>query len=143
MDMRSIMQIVEGASQARGEFLFQQHGGKVFAYRDLPTPGKRAIKRYFADEAGNDISADQPFGYVELPTEALMKAIGPGLDTPFKNFDEYHAWYVGGGDMPDHKKQSFAVILDGDGDEIIWDGWHRFHDYVRKGFKTIPCVMPL
>jgi hypothetical protein len=134
--------IVEEAS-SKGRSLFQQYGGKVFTYRELPAPGKRAIKQYFVDEAGANVPATAKFGYALIPTEALAAAIGGGSDGDWPDFPTYHQWYLDQGHMPDYTKQAFAVILDADDDEVIWDGWHRFHDYVRKGFKTIPCVLPM
>jgi hypothetical protein len=43
--------------------------------------------------------------------------------------------------MPDHGKSVLPVILDFDNDELIEDGWHRFHGYYDKGLKKVPVVV--
>lgn len=63
----------------------------------------------------------------------------------YDGFDQYHHDYVQDGqklgDMPDHPSVSHAVILGAADEDVIYDGWHRFHDYVRKGVTEIPCVV--
>lgn len=140
--MRDFINIIEDAnSQSRASSLFKQFGGKVYALSDLPQPGKNAIQAYYADEFGEDVDPQSQWGYVELPTEALKQAIGGHDDHP--DFDSYHREYVGGGDIPDHPSADYAIILDDDDvhGEFILDGWHRFHDYVRKGVEKIPAIL--
>lgn len=135
--MREFMQIITEASH--GQTLFTQYGGTVYALRDLPHSGKNAVQAYFVDEHGQHVSPDSRWGYVEVPTAALKEIIG-GYDD-HADFDSYHDWYVDGGDMPDHQTADYAIILDDN--DIIYDGWHRFHDYVRKGIEVIPAIIPL
>lgn len=59
----------------------------------------------------------------------------------FRDFDEYHEWYVSQGKMPDHPTAAlWPVILSSTPDETLQDGWHRLHDYYRKGIEMVPAV---
>ena len=120
--------------------MFNRYGGKEYAYSDLPIAGKNAVRAYYEEEIGDEIDPNDKWGYVELPVEALKAAIGGNGE--FDSFEEYHAAYIAGGDIPDHPNMDYAVILDGayEGAEVLRDGWHRFHSYVAKGAKTIPAV---
>lgn len=131
--------LTESASQSPAQMLYNNFKGKEFLFQDLPRPGKNAVQTHFVREQGVKISPQSRWGYVEIPVEALIQVIG---GREFSNFEEYHQWYVQA-DMPNHAKADYAVILDHDPDEVIYDGWHRFHDYVRKGVKLIPAVLPL
>lgn len=140
--MRRFITLVENA-QAPGRVLFDQYDGKVYEFRSLPQRGKNAVVAYFVDEHGYDVPPESKWGYVELPIDALKQAIGGGQESPFTNFDDYHAWYVGQGDMPDHAGPDYAVILDAEYPAVIFDGWHRFHHYVRSGIEVVPAVIQI
>lgn len=67
------------------------------------------------------------------------------LKKDFKTFDEYHAWYLTIGHTPNHGTSRWPCILDQGNRrtydcEVFQDGWHRFHSYVKKGYRKIPCV---
>jgi hypothetical protein len=85
-------------------------------------------------------------GYVEIPTKALTAAIMQDEDlaadpAQFKEFDEYHQWYLKGGRIPSHPTTGrWPVTLSSFNDETLQDGWHRLHDYYRKGARMIPAV---
>lgn len=83
-------------------------------------------------------------GYVEIPAEALIETIMQDEDFDqerFKDFDQYHEWYVQGQRMPDHPATGrWPVTLSNNNEETLQDGWHRLHDYYRKGSRTIPAV---
>jgi hypothetical protein len=140
--MRRYIEIVENA-QVPGRALFDRYGGKVYEFHNLPQPGKNSVVAYYEEEHGFDVPPDSKWGYVEIPMEALKQAIGGGQETPFTNFDDYHAWYVGQGDMPNHTGPDYAVILDWLDPAVLYDGWHRFHHYVRSGVEVVPAVLPL
>lgn len=57
----------------------------------------------------------------------------------FPTFEEYHQWYIDGGDIPDHGDSVYPSI-EGGHNEWLDDGWHRFHSYVKKGFQFIPVL---
>lgn len=101
---------------------------------------------WWAKEYGSE-----KFGLVVLPTEEIIRAImsrdsdmtddfGKGVE----NFPAYHDWYLNHiGQMPNHKNSIWPVILRGESGrpfEFLEDGWHRFHDYVRKEVKEIPAL---
>lgn len=76
------------------------------------------------------------FAYGLVPTEILTKEVSKRLG--YKTFQEYHEWY---NDNTDHGDSILPIILSFDNDELIEDGWHRFHSYYRKGIKKIPVVV--
>ena len=41
----------------------------------------------------------------------------------------------------DHGNSVLPVILSFDNEELIEDGWHRFHSYYMKGLKNVPVVV--
>jgi len=91
--------------------------------------------------------ADSEYGLVTVPTKDLIDAwaeIDSDAVQDFSgDFDAYHAWYQshrgesnrGGGDNP-----TWPVILSDFEDEILQDGWHRFHQYIANGAKKIACL---
>jgi len=87
------------------------------------------------------------FGYVEIPMEVLTKQVMRDQwmkeDMPnLKDFEQYHRWYVRQGGMPDHPLTDlWPVILSTNyEEETLEDGWHRLHDYYRKGVEIVPAV---
>lgn len=101
----------------------------------------RSMLPWFRKEYGS-----KRFGYVEIPTDVLtdevMEDVWMAEDLPpMRDFEEYHRWYVGQKHMPDHPATGrWPVILSGFEDETLQDGWHRLHDYYRKGAEMIPAV---
>jgi hypothetical protein len=90
---------------------------------------------------------DTMFGVVEIPIAEMIALIMKGGDMVEcynGNWDEYHAWYLNQGYIPDYdvSKPLWPVWIDinGSGDELLEDGWHRFNDYVRKGVQVIPAI---
>jgi len=74
------------------------------------------------------------FGIV--PIDLIKDEVVKRLD--FNTFDEYHKWY--GDEQTDHGDSVLPIIIDYDDEELIIDGWHRFHSYVRKGLNKIPVL---
>ena len=54
------------------------------------------------------------------------------------SFENYHKWY--GDEQTDHGDSVLPIIIDFDDEELIIDGWHRFHSYVRKGLNKVPVL---
>lgn len=101
--------------------------------RDFPSMLPWFVKEY----------GDRKFGYVEIPTEILIREImaDADIEDQFKEFADYHRWYVKHGPMPRHEPRNrWPVILSSEEDETLQDGWHRFHDYVRQGAEIIPAL---
>ena len=105
----------------------------------------KRTNRFFVNRYG-----DQRFGYVEVPAQRLTEAVWkyqqqfPG-DHRFSGFDEYHRWYISDGDGARWNGKSVWPVILNDyendtGTGLLQDGWHRFHAYVARGVKTIPCV---
>jgi len=92
--------------------------------------------------------ADFELGLVTVPTAELIELWGE-IDSDATqdfdgDFDAYHVWYQkfrhqhdgrGGGDNP-----TWPVILSGFHDELLEDGWHRFHQYIENGAEEITCL---
>lgn len=81
------------------------------------------------------INKNKSFAYGLIPMYILTKEIAKRMG--YKSFQEYHDWY---NDNTDHKKSILPIIISFDNDELIEDGWHRFHSYYRKGLKEVPVV---
>jgi hypothetical protein len=150
-------------SSPRNRRLIRKYGGEVIPYRDLSLPAQKAVAHYMAIDGeawelpeGFELKhfpesipwfveryGDVLFGYVEIPMKELTKTVlqDPELvDEGIKTFEQYHEWYMRT-PMPDHpKKNLWPVILSSDDYETLQDGWHRFHDYYRKGIKVVPAV---
>lgn len=61
------------------------------------------------------------------------------------DWEAYHAWYLSGGDVPDHGTSRWPVIENSErgraiNGEYLDDGWHRLHSYVRAGDTHIPVL---
>lgn len=119
-----------------------KYNGTVVTYENLPQCARKSVDIYYKDEFGYEINPDDMFYYAEIPTEQLKKSIGCPNDLPYKTFEEYHKWYMDGGDIPNHK-EVWAIILSSDEYEVIFDGWHRFHHYVDIGINMIPAIHPI
>ncbi len=89
---------------------------------------------------------EQLFGVVDIPTAELLPRIMQGSELAEFHGDwvAYHAWYTSFVPTPDHDttKPLWPVWLaiDHRDNEALEDGWHRLHDYVRKGIQVIPGV---
>ena len=156
----------------RNKALAREFGGRVMPFRNLPRPAQLAIAHYMAvdgeawelpgEYAPNTVSAQKirrdfermlnffvkkygskKFGYVEIPTEALIEAVmdDDEIRDVYTDFEDYHHWFVSHGYMPRHGPRGrWPVILSEFEDETLQDGWHRFHHYVRQGARMIPAV---
>jgi hypothetical protein len=87
---------------------------------------------------------DQMFGVASVPVKAAkahVMALGDLAADWSGDWDAYHAWYAGQGDVPDHPRDGrWPAIMSSFGDEAFEDGWHRFHSYVAAGDADIPVV---
>ncbi len=93
-----------------------------------------------------DRYGDQPFGVVDIPTDELLLRIMEGFQVAEFHGDwtTYHSWYMSFGTTPDHDMTRplwpVCLAIDHPDNEALEDGWHRLHDYVRKGVRVIPGV---
>jgi|TARA_Y100000034_G_C6675939_1_gene296955 cobalamin biosynthesis Mg chelatase CobN len=81
------------------------------------------------------------FGYVILPVDALLdfwRNCKSDANEHFEDFDAYHKWYQNEGNHITNP--TWPVILSNFDDEILQDGWHRFHAYIELGANEIPAV---
>lgn len=86
---------------------------------EMKTSGR--IKEYYSGEVP-----------IELIKDEVAKRLG------WENFEDYHKWY--GDEQTYHGDSVLPIIIDFDDEEMIIDGWHRFHSYVRKGLRQIPVL---
>ena len=127
--------------EAPGDALLHRHG-RVCSWDELPEPGRRAIERYVVGEGGGRIDPGLLYVYAEVPTAELAEAImrfNADVGTAWTDFAAFHAWYERD-NWADHGSSVWALIADQRGDEVVLDGWHRCHSYVRQGLDTIPMV---
>ena len=96
------------------------------------------------------------WGVVEIPTDVMKQEMvarsksRKGYEDWTKEhptFDAYHEWYMKFGGWFDHTKHisrsrsyRWPCIMSGYNHEVLEDGWHRFHSYIERGDKTIPCI---
>lgn len=89
------------------------------------------------------------FGMVTIPVGAIKEAylarhnVYQNEDErfPFETFDELHQWYLKHCGIPKHPRRNrWPSILSCQDDELLEDGYHRFHSYIEHGYRTIPCV---
>jgi hypothetical protein len=94
----------------------------------------------------NDYSkthGNKKFVYGIIPSDLLKNEVVKRLinigDIPdnVSSWDDYQKWY---NDKTNHNNSIFPIIINDESDELIVDGWHRFHSYIKKGFKDIPVV---
>lgn len=155
----------------RNKALIKKYGGEVMPYQSLPLPAQLAVAHYMAIDGeawkfpeGTEnwsvakVKKELPgllpyfrgkygkkrFGYVEIPTEALVAEVMKDEEAGarFPDFDQYHEWYIRmPGGIPNHpKKNRWPVILSSFEEETLQDGWHRLHTYYSQGADVIPAV---
>jgi len=157
--------IQSGVMIARKNHQFVVHNsieGRHLRFRDMPEESQIAAIVYMSG-AGWDMLHDgfeddlrkkrewyikehgkETFGFARLPMKAIKEEImirAKAQDDAFESFDEYHAWYLSNGPVEKHPTGSvWPCIMSQFEDELFEDGWHRFHDYVRKGLTIIPVI---
>ncbi len=150
--MRDFINLVEALDPNSPKGLVQRFGGRAVEFRNLPKTVQQAILTRAGEHLDSDwdkppkINPKKKFGYVEIPMEAMQQALFSNLmrnnpDAPFKNFEDYHKWYLSHGDTPEHT-DTWPVELEMEypEDSFLADGSHRFHSYVRSGVKVVPTI---
>lgn len=150
-----------GRSRADTIALLLQHGATVRSYRDLDPAARASLADYCGTHGGffsesparwstkpteNDRDHGRDlFLRGELPTPVATALAFESLEKGWPDFPAYHAWYLANDRVPTHgPKNRWPSIVSGDPeDEFFWDGWHRFHSYVRDGHPTVPVILPL
>lgn len=124
----------------KGIDLFNKFNGTYIEYDKLPECARKAIDIYFVNEFGITYESNDIFGYVVVPLNELIIAV-QNSDEDYVDFEKYHQDYMSRGDVSSHETV-WALILDLYSNDIILDGWHRFHSYIEKGINLIPMVFP-
>lgn len=119
---------------------------KILSYHQLTDECQNALLAYcyMSYETVEEVEAfykDELFTFEMIDIEeAKRRCMQFPFDAgDFYSFEEYHQWYIEGGDIPDHGDSIYPVI-EGGHNEWLDDGWHRFHSYVKKGFQKIPVL---
>jgi hypothetical protein len=87
---------------------------------------------------------EETFFYYEMPVDVFKDLI---MQTPsdfagyHDTFKDYHEWYIDGEKLDNYPEEERWPALAWCDNEGIIDGWHRTHDYVANGHKTIPLVL--
>lgn len=98
---------------------------------------RTAMPKYVA-EHGSTL-----FGVSKFSVEDFKIAIMAGGEVAedFTSWESYQDWYVGCSDVPSHGNIGrWPAIVSGFDDEILQDGWHRTHSYIRNGDTDIPVI---
>jgi len=104
--------------------------------------------RYFEKENGAKICCSCTVTMVSIPVGDLQSAVLESLkkygDVPEEEtWESFHAWYMEkwspGRGVPADSKEIWPILLDRE--HVIWDGWHRFNQYVARGMETIPGIL--
>jgi hypothetical protein len=117
---------------------------KVVSFKKLPQQAQLHLCEYWDVDKAELQKGCRRYAIASIPVAILSAAIL--VESVVEDsFEEYHAWYVSNGRMPDHniKRPLWPCHMSQMKYETLEDGWHRFHDYVRKGVKRIPCILVL
>ncbi len=98
--------------------------------------------RSYIEESSPWKGSDEWVIWGEIPSEQAKRIAWESLENKnrWSSFDEYHAWYTSMAGVPNHdplNRWPSMVNLEED-EELFWDGWHRFHSYIRSGHATVP-----
>ena len=93
------------------------------------------IKDLIDDELQTSLKRKM-FYYGVVPIKLIEDEVTERLE--WDSFENYHKWY--GDEQTDHGDSVLPIIIDFDDEELIIDGWHRFHSYVRKGLNKVPVL---
>lgn len=125
------------------EILSQYSEGRT-CFDHLDDVYSKAISVYSYNLTKEDIKK-YTFEYGRIPTPVIIELIQknhPEIPDDFNSFEEYHAWYISQGDTPNHNTAWAVIIANGINDsEILEDGWHRLHSYIRDNLEYIPFVI--
>jgi hypothetical protein len=107
--------------------------------RDIVSKNDELVKVLINDYMSVGRNKNKSFAYGIVPMKTLTKEIAERMG--YDNYNDYHKDYVGSNYVQKHKESVWPIILNPDNDELIEDGWHRFHDYYSRGLKKVPVVM--
>jgi hypothetical protein len=142
--------------------------GKELTFSELPVPAQKSIIYYMGIDGDawadliKDIDVSTEDGWekaisavskqygektyttYDMPTDVFKELI---MQTPsdfagwYDTFEEYHEWYLSDQEPLNYPESQRWPALAWCDNEGIIDGWHRVHDYVAGGHKTIPLIL--
>jgi len=156
----------QGRPALVNEWLWNTYGdGRLHRFDELPLTHQKALafespehpwygdlketeRRYehgFEDYSGKGVR----FKVFRVPSSVMTSAIWNTSDEIQDGHDswkDYHDWYVRDqlrGKEGKIRTEDWPVLLHDypTYDELIWDGWHRLHTYVKLKRKDIPCLL--
>ncbi|MDQ2077567.1 hypothetical protein [Marinimicrobium sp. ABcell2] len=85
---------------------------------------------------------DIPAKLIYVPVDVLQQAVmATDIGETFSTFQDYHEWYLSAGDTPQYDDENrWPCIASGQEDEVIQDGNHRMHSYIKSGAREIPIL---
>ena len=113
-------------------YLYQK---SLMIFRNEGTTNDIEIKDLIDDELQTPLKKKM-FYYGVVPIKLIEDEVTKRLE--WDSFENYHKWY--GDEQTDHGDSVLPIIIDFDDEELIVDGWHRFHSYVRKGLNKVPVL---
>lgn len=126
--------------------LYNEFNGKTCLYKELPYAYGKAAQIYWEEEFDFDISDLQGnlYGCVTIPMKTLIELVmdTEGIKDEYSDFDSYHDEYMTDehDEIPQYTEQWAVILSNTDCDEIIFDGWHRFHRYYEQKREFINCL---
>ena len=112
-------------------------------YRDLKTHNDDGLVAWDSLlPAFDKLHKDDIYAFYEMPTQDIkdfMMSDACEFKDRFESFEEYHLDYCEYNEANHSPLNRWPSIAECEEEGII-DGWHRFHDYVRKGHCTIPLI---
>ena len=126
------------------------HKNQHLGYDEANQKYERYMKRMIKDRIDFYISkyGHIKFGQVEMPSVDLCLEIfqrNKEIHDDFDSFQDYQKWYLkhiaGDKFLPRHRRTDrWPCIISGFDDDVLEDGWHRFHCYVKRKDPTVPCI---
>jgi hypothetical protein len=121
--------------------ILAQAGARLYKFSELPPEARLAITTYFGDK--QDPESLWISGEVSTVVMKMEVMEISGFKDRYESFETYHQWYLQQGEVPEYPdKGRWPSIMLVDYEEPIFDGFHRFHSYVRSGATTVPIVAP-
>lgn len=87
---------------------------------------------------------DSEYGHMVVPVKHMIKE-WKKIDSDGKHdfggiFKKYHEWYQSASKYRTPMPSTWPVILSSFDDELLEDGWNRFHSYVASGAELIEVL---
>jgi hypothetical protein len=83
------------------------------------------------------------FGITTITAQQAKDGLMSNTDIAqdFQSFEDYQKWYLDHCDVPEYGEEGrWPVILGYGDDEVLYDGYHRLHSYLRADHADVPVI---